>query len=184
VRGFPPGEIVVFDKAYVDFEHLGDLDQREVWWVSRAKENMAYKVKKPLTRGVKGILKDQLVSLKNARHEGMLLRRVEALVEIDGEERRMVFITNNLSWSPRSVCDLSRRRWDIEVFFKQVKQTLRLSNFWVTAPTQCAGRCTRLCWCTSCCASRDFCAPGRTASRGSLRWCDPQSGNGSTCSAS
>jgi hypothetical protein len=127
--GISPGEIVVFDKAYVDFEHLHDLDQREVWWVSRAKENMAYKVKKTLTKGVKGIVKDQLIVLKNPKHKGMLLRRVEAHVEIEGEERLMVFITNNLSWSPRSVCDLYRRRWDIEVFFKQVKQTLKLSNF-------------------------------------------------------
>jgi hypothetical protein len=127
--GISPGEIVVFDKAYVDFEHLHDLDQREVWWVSRAKENMAYKAKKTLTKGVKGIVKDQLIVLKSPKHKGMLLRRVEAHVEIEGEERLMVFITNNLSWSPRSVCDLYRRRWDIEVFFKQVKQTLKLSNF-------------------------------------------------------
>jgi hypothetical protein len=42
----------------------------------------------------------------------MLLRRVEAQVQIDGEERLMVFITDNLSGSPRSVCDLDRRRWD------------------------------------------------------------------------
>lgn len=41
----------------------------------------------------------------------------------------MVFISNNLAWSPRSVCDLYRRRWDIEVFFKQVKQSLKLSGF-------------------------------------------------------
>ena len=58
---------------------------------------------------------------------------MEAYVEIEGEERLLVFITNNLSWSPRSVCDLYRRRWDIEVFFKQVKQvkqTLNPGNFW------------------------------------------------------
>ena len=54
-------------------------------WVSRAKENVVYKVKKPLTKGVQGILKDQRVVLKNAKHEGMLLRRVEAQVEINGE---------------------------------------------------------------------------------------------------
>ena len=41
----------------------------------------------------------------------------------------MVFITNNTAWSPRSVCDLYRRRWDIEVFFKQVKQSLKLGSF-------------------------------------------------------
>ena len=87
--------------------------------MSRAKENMAYKVKKTLTKGGKGILKDQLIVRKNAKHEGMLLRRVEAQVEIDGEERLLVFITNNLSWSPRSVCDLYRRRWDSEVFLSR-----------------------------------------------------------------
>ena len=58
-----------------------------------------------LTKGVKGTLKDQLVVLKNAKHEGVLLRRVEVLVEIDGEKRLMVVTTNNLSWSPRLVCD-------------------------------------------------------------------------------
>jgi IS4 transposase len=41
----------------------------------------------------------------------------------------MIFITNNPNWSPTSVCDLYRRRWDIEVFFKQVKQTLKPGTF-------------------------------------------------------
>ena len=59
----------------------------------------------------------------------MKLRRVEAWVEVDGALRVMVFITNNTDWSPRSVCDLYRRRWDIEVFFKQVKQSLKLGSF-------------------------------------------------------
>lgn len=127
--GICAGEIVVFDKAYVDYEHLWDLDQRGVWWVSRAKENMAYRVEKNLSLGVKGILKDELIALTGPEHEGMMMRRVEAYVEIEGEERLMVFITNNLAWSPRTACDLYKRRWDIEAFFKQVKQTLRLSNF-------------------------------------------------------
>jgi IS4 transposase len=57
------------------------------------------------------------------------MRRIVALVEIDGEEREMVFLTNNLEWSPRSVADLYRCRWQIEVFFKQIKQTLQLADF-------------------------------------------------------
>ncbi len=48
-------------------EPLRDLDQREVCWVSRAKQNMAYKVKKTLTKGVKGLLKDQLIVLQGSR---------------------------------------------------------------------------------------------------------------------
>ena len=123
-----PGEIVVFDKAYVDFEHLFDLDHRGVWWVTRAKDNMAFRVVKNHTKGHENIIKDQIIALKG-RHQGMQLRRVEAWVEVDGKWRTMVFITNNLAWSPQSVCDLYRRRWDIEVFFKQVKQSLKLGSF-------------------------------------------------------
>jgi len=54
------------------------------------------------------------------------MRRVAALVEIDGVQREMVFLTNNLTWSARSVADLNRCRWQIEVFFKQ---TLQLADF-------------------------------------------------------
>lgn len=126
--GIAPGEIVVFDKAYVDFDHLFDLLARDVWWVTRAKDNMKCHVVKNLTKGHDGIIKDQIVSLKG-RHKGMQVRRVEAWVEVEGELKRMIFISNNLAWSPRSVCDLYRRRWDIEVFFKQVKQSLKLGSF-------------------------------------------------------
>jgi hypothetical protein len=127
--GIADGEIVVFDKAYVDFDHLSDLDARGVQWVTRAKDNMKYRAVKTMTKGKPNIIKDQLITLTGASHQGMQLRRVEARVEVDGEWRVMVFITNNLEWSPHSVCDLYRRRWDIEVFFKQVKQSLKLSSF-------------------------------------------------------
>jgi hypothetical protein len=122
------GEIVLFDKAYMDFDHLYDLDARGVWWVTRAKDNMKFRVVKNQTKGHENIIKDQIVALRGKR-QGMKLRRVEAWVEVDGAWRVMVFISNNTEWSPRSVCDLYRRRWDIEVFFKQVKQSLKLGSF-------------------------------------------------------
>jgi len=126
--GLSAGEIVVFDKAYVDFLHLCELTARGVQWVTRAKDNMRYRVRRNLTKDMPNIIKDQLVVL-TGKHKRVEVRRIEAWVEIDGEWRTMVFMTNNLDWSPRTVCDLYRRRWDIEVFFKQVKQTLKLSNF-------------------------------------------------------
>ena len=126
--GILPGEIVVFDKAYVDYPHLADLDGRGVSWVTRAKDNMKYRALKNLSKGQRDIIKDQRISLRG-KHAGMILRRVEAWVEVDGERRIMVFLTNNFDWSPQSVCDLYRRRWDIEVFFKQVKQSLKLGSF-------------------------------------------------------
>ena len=52
-----------------------------------------------------------------------------ALVEVDGQEVEMVFLTNNLEWSAASIIELYRCRWQIEVFFKQIKQTLQLADF-------------------------------------------------------
>lgn len=52
-----------------------------------------------------------------------------AVVEIEGREQEMVFLSNNLEWSPASVADLYRCRWSIEAFFKQIKQTLQLTDF-------------------------------------------------------
>ena len=129
--GVKSGEIVLFDKGYVDFGHLQDLDQRGVFWVTRAKDNMAYEVvkKMPQSRDPK-ILADEVIVLSNPNKPAPeLMRRIVAIVEVDDQEREMTFLTNNLQWSPRSVADLYRCRWQIEVFFKQIKQTLQLADF-------------------------------------------------------
>jgi len=129
--GIKSGEIVLFDKGYVDFDHLRHLEERGVFWVTRAKDNMAYEVvgDLPESKDPK-ILRDEIIRLKNPHQPAPeLLRRVVALVEVDGQERAMVFLTNQLKWSPRSVADLYRCRWQIEVFFKQIKQTLQLADF-------------------------------------------------------
>jgi hypothetical protein len=131
--GLSEGEIVIFDKAYVDFAHLWDLAQRGIFWVSRAKDNMACRVKKRFPRSSDSrILKDEWVVLKGHRtrqnYPG-LMRRVTAWVEIEGEERVMVFLTNNLEWAASSVVDLYGCRWGIETFFKELKQTVQLVDF-------------------------------------------------------
>jgi len=129
--GVKSGEIVLFDKGYVDFGHLRDLDERGAFWVTRAKDNMAYEVVKAMPQSADPkILRDEIIVLSNPNKPGPeLMRRVVALVEVDGQEREMTFLTNNLEWSPRSVADLYRCRWQIEVFFKQIKQTLQLGDF-------------------------------------------------------
>jgi hypothetical protein len=125
------GEIALFDRGYVDFEHLQDLDGRGIFWVTRAKENMSYEVVRKMPRSKdEKILQDEIIRLKNPNKPAPeLMRRVVALVEVDGEEREMTFLTNHLEWSPRTVADLYRCRWQIEVFFKQIKQTLQLADF-------------------------------------------------------
>src|SRR5437773_12285832 len=130
------------------------------------------------------ILRDEVIVLSNPNKSAPeLMRRIVAVVEIDGKEREMVFLTNNLKWSPRSVADLYRCRWQIEVFFKQIKQTLQLGDFlghnanavrwqvwmallvyllfatWVTSPggrivsRDCSPACARDCVHSSTCSS-------------------------------
>ena len=131
--GLQEGEIAVFDKAYVDFEHLLDMSLRGVFWVTRAKDNMQYRVKKRLLRKTAGnILRDDLIVLTNKSTREKypeVLRLVRAIVEVDGKERELVFLTNNLEWAPSSIADLYKCRWQIEVFFKEIKQTLQLCDF-------------------------------------------------------
>jgi hypothetical protein len=129
--GIKQGEIVIFDKGYIDFDHLLDLDQRGVNWVTRGKDNMQYEVVKKLSvKGHPKILADEIITLKDAKRAAPeLMRRVVALVEVEEQERQMVFLTNQLEWSPNTVADLYRSRWEIEIFFKQIKQTLQIADF-------------------------------------------------------
>jgi IS4 transposase len=131
--GVRDGEIVIFDKAYVDFDHLWNLEERGVAWVTRAKDNLQFEVIEtyPVKEGGKTVC-DELVGLKNAHSQKAypeLMRRIVAWVEVDGKERLMVFLTNHLTWSAESVVALYRCRWRIEVFFKQIKQTLQMADF-------------------------------------------------------
>jgi len=131
--GLEDGEIVIFDKAYVDFVHLGELTDRGVDWVTRAKDNLQYKViqRLQITENPR-ILKDEIIELtvfKSRQAYPRHLRRIVALVEVDGQDEVLVFLTNQLTWSAWTVAELYRCRWDIEVFFKEIKQTLQLADF-------------------------------------------------------
>jgi IS4 transposase len=63
------------------------------------------------------------------RHYPDCLRRVEVIINLDGNDVVMTFLTNNFEWSAQSIADLYRCRWDIEKFFKQIKQSLQLCDF-------------------------------------------------------
>lgn len=131
--GVRAGEIVIFDKAYLDFDHLADLAIRDISWVTRAKDNLEYRVVRKLQRGrIGNTLADDVIELTTPASRKAYpnyLRRVVALVEVDGQMREMVFLTNHLLWSAQTIVDLYRCRWSIEVFFKELKQTLQLADF-------------------------------------------------------
>jgi len=131
--GLQDGEITVFDKAYVDFVHLYELTQRGVFWVTRARDNLCYRrVKRLRMTNDPRILSDERIELTvfySRQGYPVPLRRIVARIQVDGKEEVFVFLTNQLEWSAWTVTELYRCRWDIEVFFKEIKQTLQLADF-------------------------------------------------------
>ncbi len=127
------GEIVIFDKAYVDFAHLADLAARQVFWVTRPRDNLQCRLVRKFQAGTQGnILRDDWIVLTNPPVQKVYpvqLRRLTARVAVDGELREMVFLTNHITGSAQTIADLYRCRWSIEVFFKELKQTLQLADF-------------------------------------------------------
>ncbi|MDR3012326.1 MAG: IS4 family transposase [Chitinispirillales bacterium] len=126
------GEIVVFDRAYVDYKHLFELTGRGVLWVTRAKTNMSYRVAKKLKITNNAIVRDVKIKLEGTKSKSYYpehIRLITADVVQDGKAVRMEFITNNFSLAASTITELYKSRWDIELFFKQIKQTLKLSDF-------------------------------------------------------
>ena len=137
------GDILVADRAYLDFTFLNELAKRDVFFVIRKKTSTLFKVVeslKPscapdLRKHCTQILADEKVQPAGSKTSaaytasGGMLRLVKALVEVRGEMREMVFLTNNFSWSGRTIAELYRARWGIETFFKEIKQTCQIHDF-------------------------------------------------------
>ena len=85
------------------------------------------------SRKVSGdVISDEIVRLTAVNTSGkypQTFRRVRAIVEVNGERREMTFLTNNVKWAAGTICELYKARWEIEVFFKELKQTLQLTDF-------------------------------------------------------
>lgn len=131
--GLKAGEIVLFDKGYHQLAHFWELNERRVYFVTRPKEDLLLQVvrRRPPCPDPRVLADDEVLTTGRGGRAGYpeRLRRVTARVVVDGEERVMVFLTNNFRWSAASVAELYRCRWQIEAFFKQIKQTLQLADF-------------------------------------------------------
>lgn len=131
--GLQAGEIVIFDKAFLAFNHLRQLTARGIFWVTRSKDNLDCRVvHKRLGTPQENILRDDLIKLRGPKSKQLypeVLRRVRARVQLKGEWVEMEFLTNNLDWSAHSVAELYKCRWDIEKFFRTIKQTFQLADF-------------------------------------------------------
>jgi hypothetical protein len=132
----PPGSFLVMDRGYRDLSRLYRLTQEAVYFVTRALENQQYRRRySHPADATLGILCDQTIVLtgpKSSRLYPQPLRRVRYWDE--ETDRQWVFLTNNFLLPARTIADLYHNRWQIELFFKWIKQHLKIQVFLGTSP--------------------------------------------------
>lgn len=128
--GFQQGFTYVFDRAYNSGEILENIIDADAIFVGRMKKCMKYDEIESLPVLHKNVISDELIEVKyktSERLKGKTLRRITYLRSEDQKE--LVFITNDLERSAEDVADLYKRRWQIELFFKWIKQNLKIKTF-------------------------------------------------------
>jgi len=129
---FPRDSVLVVDRAYVDYDWLNDLDSSGVFFVTRLKSNADIEiVENFLTNDRQDhILTDQDIKLTGFYTSQKYPDRLRIVKVYDQEnDQELVLLTNNLSWTADTISQLYKARWDVEVFFKHIKQLFRVKTF-------------------------------------------------------
>lgn len=129
------GAIYVMDRGYVDFARLYGLHQAGAFFVTRAKSNLnAHRVYSAAKDRMAGVIADQRIALDGhytSQDYPVHLRRVRFR---DPEtDKTLVFLTNQMTLPALTICDLYKSRWRVELFFKWIKQHLRIKKFYGTS---------------------------------------------------
>jgi len=155
--GLQTGEIAVFDKAYVHFANLFNLSERGIFWVTRAKDNLRYRVRRKKLRRAEGnIIRDDEITLiteQSRREYPQRLRRVEARVEVNGEWVVMVFLTNNFDIGPLPAFAICIDAGGVsKPSSSKSSRPSKFATSWATPSMLSAGNFGRLC-CFMCCSA-------------------------------
>jgi len=129
---FLVGAFYVMDRAYLDFERLYKINQAKAFFVTRAKKNtqLTRRYSHPVDKAT-GVQCDQTVVLSNADSFETYPEPLRRVRYYDAElDKRLIFLTNNMSLPARLIADLYRSRWRVELFFKWIKQHLRIKTFY------------------------------------------------------
>jgi transposase len=126
-----PGAFYLLDRGYLDYQRLYAIHQSQAFFVTRAKSNTKFqrRYSQPVDRANTQIICDQtgvLTVYYTSKDYPQVIRRVVAK---DENGKRLTFLTNNFALSPEMIAALYRQRWQVELFFKWIKQHLRIKTF-------------------------------------------------------
>ena len=128
---FAPGTILVFDRGYIDYDWFEQLTRQGVYFVTRLKTNadIIEVEDRPLPQR-KGLVSDQIICMTQQAAENdnpPMMRRIEFFDE--QQQRTLVFLTNHMKLAAATVAEVYKNRWQIELFFKALKQSCKVKTF-------------------------------------------------------
>jgi putative transposase len=125
---YEAGDVLIFDRGYTDYGYFKALCEGKVWFVTRLKNNAVYnrKKKKEVKEGGT-IISDYEIIIPRLSKE-IILRKI--IVRDPETKKKVVLLTNNMNWSATTVASVYKDRWQIELFFKAIKQNLKIKRFY------------------------------------------------------
>lgn len=126
---FTPGTMLVVDRGYNDYEWFSDLGQQGVWFVTRLKEGASFVVVEKRAAVGEGVRSDEVISFTSHARQGRDIYFRRIVFRDAANEREFVFLTNHLELPAATIAELYRQRWQIEGFFRLLKQNLRVRTF-------------------------------------------------------
>jgi hypothetical protein len=128
---FPKGSIVAFDKGYVDYRWFKQLDFKGIFFVTRIRRNAIWRVlERREIDASTGVTSDNTIELTGVKPQKLGLPRLRRVGYRDLETgQRYEFLTNNFRLSAKTIAEIYKQRWQIELFFKWIKQNLKIKSF-------------------------------------------------------
>jgi putative transposase len=128
---YSKGSIVVFDKGYTDYKWFKALDNKGIFFVTRIRKNAVWKIgERRAVDASKGLTSDQTITLTGIKPKKIglpKLRRIGYRDSVTGKHYE--FLTNNFTLSAQTIADIYKERWQVELFFKWIKQNLKIKAF-------------------------------------------------------
>ena len=131
---YEAGSFYIMDKGYIDFTRLYRLNCSKAYFVTRAKENMQFRrIYSNKVDKTTGLIYDQIGKLETYKSLKSYPEKLRRVKYYDAETNKVfIFITNNLELTAFEIALLYKKRWQVELFFKWIKQHLRIKSFWGT----------------------------------------------------